>query len=145
MGCTVEQQGRGIKVAGPETLEPITVDMGDMPDVVPTLAVVAAFAEGVSEITNIAHLRIKECDRLSATATELRKLGVEVEEFDDRMIIHGKGGVGMQGTKIETYEDHRMAMSMAVVGLRVKGVRILDEKCVGKSFPDFWDRFASLY
>ena len=145
MGCTVEQRGRGIKVVGPETLEPITVDMGDMPDVVPTLAVVAAFAEGVSEITNIAHLRIKECDRLSATTTELRKLGVEVDEFDDRMIIHGKSGAGMQGTEIETYEDHRMAMSMAVVGLRVEGVRILDEKCVGKSFPDFWDRFALLY
>jgi 3-phosphoshikimate 1-carboxyvinyltransferase len=145
MGCTVEQQGRGIKVVGPETLEPITVDMGDMPDVVPTLAVVAAFAEGASEISNIAHLRIKECDRLSATTTELRKLGVMVDEFDDRMVIHGKGGAGMRAAEIETYEDHRMAMSMAVAGLRVAGVRILDEKCVAKSFPDFWDRFTTLY
>ena len=145
MGCTVEQHGRGIRVLGPQTLEPVTVDMGDMPDVVPTLAVVAAFAEGATEITNIAHLRIKECDRLSATTTELRKLGVEVDEFDDRMVIHGRGGAGMQGAEIETYEDHRMAMSMAVAGLRVEGVRILDEKCVSKSFPDFWDRFARLY
>jgi 3-phosphoshikimate 1-carboxyvinyltransferase len=145
MGCTVEQQGRGIRVVGPETLEPVSVDMGDMPDVVPTLAVVAAFAEGATEITNIAHLRIKECDRLSATTTELRKLGVEVDEFDDRMVIHGRGGAGMRGAEIETYEDHRMAMSMAVAGLRVEGVRILDEKCVGKSFPDFWGRFARLY
>ena len=145
MGCTVEQQGRGIKVVGPETLEPITVDMGDMPDVVPTLAVVAAFAEGASEISNIAHLRIKECDRLSATTTELRKLGVVVDEFDDRMVIHGKGGAGMRAAEIKTYEDHRMAMSMAVAGLRIAGVRILDEKCVAKSFPDFWDRFTTLY
>jgi 3-phosphoshikimate 1-carboxyvinyltransferase len=145
MGCTVEQQGRGIRVVGPRTIEPITVDMGDMPDVVPTLAVVAAFAEGASEISNIAHLRIKECDRLSATAGELRKLGVAVDEFEDRMVIHGRGGAGMHGVEIETHEDHRMAMSMAVAGLRVEGVKILDENCVVKSFPDFWERFARLY
>ena len=145
MGCTVEQQGRGIRVVGPKILEPITVDMGDMPDVVPTLAVVAAFAEGATEIANIAHLRIKECDRLSATTSELRKLGVEVDEFDDRMVIHGRLGAGMNGAEIETYEDHRMAMSMAVAGLRVEGVRILGEECVVKSFPDFWERFARLY
>jgi len=145
MGCCVEQRGRGIRVMGPRSLDPITVDMGDMPDVVPTLAVVAAFAEGASEISNIAHLRIKECDRLSATTAELRKLGVEVEEFDDRMVVHGRGGTGMRGAEIETYEDHRMAMSMAVAGLRIEGVRILDERCVAKSFPDFWERFAGLY
>jgi 3-phosphoshikimate 1-carboxyvinyltransferase len=145
MGCTVEQRGRGLKVSGPETLEPITVDMGDMPDVVPTLAVVASFAQGTTEISNIAHLRIKECDRLSATTTELRKLGVEVDEFDDRMVIHGRGGAGMSGAEIETYEDHRMAMSMAVAGLRLEGVRILGEKCVVKSFPDFWELFAGFY
>ncbi|NNK55945.1 MAG: 3-phosphoshikimate 1-carboxyvinyltransferase, partial [Desulfofustis sp.] len=145
MGCRVEQQGRGIKVVGPQKLESITADMGDMPDVVPTLAVVAAFAEGASEISNIAHLRVKECDRLSATTSELRKLGVAVDEFDDRMVIHGQGGAGMHGAEIETYEDHRMAMSMAVAGLRVKGVKILNEVCVVKSFPDFWERFARLY
>lgn len=145
MGCNVEQWGRGIKVVGPEKLEAISVDMGDMPDVVPTLAVVAAFAEGSTEISNIAHLRIKECDRLHATTAELIKLGVEVDEFDDRMVIHGRGGEGMRGAEIETYDDHRMAMSMAVAGLRVPEVRILGEKCVAKSFPDFWERFAALY
>jgi 3-phosphoshikimate 1-carboxyvinyltransferase len=118
--------------------------MGAMPDVVPTLAVVAAFADGATEISNIAHLRIKECDRLSATATELTKMGVGVEEFSDRLIIHGRGGDGMHQTEIETYQDHRMAMSMAVAGLRVKGIRIKDEQCVAKSFPDFWQRFALL-
>ena len=145
MGCNVEQQGRGIKVVGPAKLQAITVDMGDMPDVVPTLAMVAAFADGSTEISNIAHLRIKECDRLQATAAELTKLGVEVDEFDDRMVIHGRGGEGMRGAEIETYDDHRMAMSMAVAGLRVPGVRILGEQCVVKSFPDFWERFATLY
>ncbi len=145
MGCIVEQQGGGIKVTGPDKLEPITVDMGDMPDVVPTLAVVAAFADGTTEISNIAHLRIKECDRLSATTAELMKMGVAVEEFPDRMLIHGRGGSGMQAASIKTYDDHRMAMSMAVAGLRVAGIMIEDEQCVAKSFPDFWDRFAELY
>ena len=145
MGCEVEQKGRGIQVVGPEKLESITVDMGGMPDVVPTLAVVAAFAHGPTEISNIAHLRIKECDRLQATTVELRKLGVEVDEFDDRMVVHGRGGAGLRGAEIETYDDHRMAMSMAVAGLRIPGVRILGEQCVAKSFPDFWERFGTLY
>ena len=144
MGCNVIQAGRGITVEGSNRLEGISVDMGDMPDVVPTLAVVAAFAEGVTEISNIAHLRIKECDRLHAVVTELSRLGVRVEEFDDRMVIHGDGGHTLHGAEIETYNDHRMAMSMAVAGLRVAGVRIKEEGCVVKSFPDFWDYFSKL-
>ena len=144
MGCEVEQMGTGITVTGPKRLEGITVDMGDMPDVVPTLAVVAAFAEGTTEISNIAHLRIKECDRLHAVVTELGKLGCNVEEFSDRMIVHGTGGRSLHGGEIETYSDHRMAMSLAVAGLRVPGVFIRDEQCVAKSFPDFWQRFGLL-
>ncbi len=122
----------------------IRVDMGDMPDVVPTLAVVAAFAHGKTVIENIAHLRIKECDRLSAVVAELTKLGVKVEEQPAAMIIHGEGGAGLRGAEIETYEDHRMAMSLAVAGLRIPGVKITGEECVAKSFPDFWQRFALL-
>lgn len=144
MGCEVTQTGGGISLQGSAKLEGITIDMGDMPDVVPTLAVVAAFAEGKTVIKNIAHLRIKECDRLSAVVTELSKMGAKVEEQEDAMIIHGDGGKRLKGAVIETYEDHRMAMSMAVAGLRVKGVRISGEKCVAKSFPDFWQRFALL-
>lgn len=144
MGCEVTQSGRGLCLQGPKRLEAIRVDMGDMPDVVPTLAVVAAFAHGTTVIENIAHLRIKECDRLSAVVTELSKLGVRVEEQDAAMIIHGNGGDGLNGAEIETYEDHRMAMSMAVAGLRVPGVKIKGEGCVAKSFPDFWQRFSLL-
>jgi 3-phosphoshikimate 1-carboxyvinyltransferase len=118
--------------------------MADMPDVVPTLAVVAAFAHGKTEIRNIEHLRIKECDRLTATLTELAKMGAKVEEGQDYMIIHGDGGECLHGTEIETYNDHRMAMSFAVAGLRVSGVQIMGESCVAKSFPDFWDRFGLL-
>lgn len=144
MGCDINQAGNGITVTGAGRLDGITVDMGNMPDVVPTLAVVAAFAEGLTEITNIGHLRIKECDRLHAVVTELTRMGAAVEEFADRMIIHGEGGRNLHGAEIETYNDHRMAMSMAVAGLKVPGIRILEEQCVAKSFPDFWQRFAQL-
>jgi 3-phosphoshikimate 1-carboxyvinyltransferase len=144
MGCDVSRDGDGITLQGRDRLEGITVDMGDMPDVVPTLAVVAAFAHGKTVITNIAHLRIKECDRLSAVLTELAKMGVKVEEGPDFMVIHGSGGEGIHGAEIETYKDHRMAMSFAVAGLRVPGVFIRDEGCVGKSFPDFWKRLEWL-
>jgi 3-phosphoshikimate 1-carboxyvinyltransferase len=144
MGCEVIKSGNGITLQGTGRLEGIRVDMGDMPDVVPTLAVVAAFAEGKTVIENIAHLRIKECDRLSAVVAELTKLGVKVEEQEAAMIIHGDGGAGLRGAVIETYEDHRMAMSLAVAGLRIPGVQITGEECVAKSFPDFWERFGLL-
>jgi 3-phosphoshikimate 1-carboxyvinyltransferase len=145
MGCQIKQSGTGITLIGPERLEGIELDMGDMPDVAPTLAVVAAFAEGTTTINNIEHLRIKECDRLSAVVSELRKLGAVVEEEKARMIIHGQqGGANLHGALIETYKDHRMAMSFAVAGLRVPGVIISGEDCVIKSFPDFWQRFDRL-
>jgi 3-phosphoshikimate 1-carboxyvinyltransferase len=145
MGCELSGMGGGaITLQGGRRLEGIRVDMGDMPDVVPTLAVVAAFAHGETVIENIAHLRIKECDRLSAVVTELRRLGAEVEERESAMVIHGDGGTRLHGALVETYDDHRMAMSMAVAGLRVPGVRIAGDGCVAKSFPDFWERFALL-
>ncbi|MDX9840217.1 MAG: 3-phosphoshikimate 1-carboxyvinyltransferase [Desulfobulbus sp.] len=144
MGCRIDSSASGLTVTGPEQLHGIEVDMGDMPDVAPTLAVVAAFAEGTTVIDNIAHLRIKECDRLSAVVCELRKLGVEAEEEPARMIIRGRGGRNLHGATISTYEDHRMAMSFAVAGLRVPGVVIAEEDCVAKSFPDFWQRFRLL-
>ena len=146
MGCLVEKSETGITVEGPAELKGIEVDMGDCPDVVPTLAVVAARAKGRSVIKNIAHLRIKECDRLQVMASELARLGVQVEEREDTLIIEGKGaGAGLHGAEIKTHKDHRIAMSFAVAGLYVPGVRILGEECVAKSFPDFWESFAQLY
>ncbi|WPD22942.1 MAG: 3-phosphoshikimate 1-carboxyvinyltransferase [Candidatus Electrothrix scaldis] len=145
MGCEVERCQGGIAVQGPEKLQGIEVDMGDMPDVAPTLAVVAAFAEGTTVINNIAHLRIKECDRLAVMVSELRKMGADMEEEEDRMIIHGQaGGANLHGADIETYEDHRIAMCFAVAGLRVAGVKVHGEECVAKSFPDFWERFEGI-
>ncbi len=146
MGCDVSRSSKGgLTVRGPKRLKAIEVDMGDMPDVAPTLAVVAAFAEGTTVIGNIGHLRIKECDRLSAMVTELGKMGAQVEEQKDSMLIHGcAGGKNLHGAEIETYDDHRIAMCFAVAGLKVPGVKITGEQCVAKSFPDFWDRFALL-
>ncbi len=147
MGCTVERTTTAITVQGTPHLRGVEVDMGDCPDVVPTLAVVATMAQGRTVIKNIAHLRIKECDRLHVMATELTKLGVKVQELADTLIIEGMvpGAPTLHGADIDTYNDHRIAMSFAVAGLTIPGVRILEEKCVNKSFPDFWERLQQLY
>jgi 3-phosphoshikimate 1-carboxyvinyltransferase len=108
---------------------------------VPTLAVVAAFAKGTTHITNVAHLRVKECDRLEAVATELSKMGVKVVNTDTGLKI--TGGL-MQGATIKTYNDHRIAMSFAVAGLCVPKVCIDGETCVEKSFPNFWNVFQKM-
>lgn len=117
-----------------------------MPDTVPTLAVVAAFAEGPTEIVNVANLRVKECDRLAALAAELPKLGVRVEERPDSLLVlPPEGGAkSLCGARIATYRDHRMAMSFAVAGLAVPGIEIEDPACVEKTYPRFFDDLEAL-
>ncbi|TWI65739.1 3-phosphoshikimate 1-carboxyvinyltransferase [Desulfobotulus alkaliphilus] len=139
MGCTVTSDSHGICVRGGDLCS-VDVDMGDMPDMVPTLAVVAAFAKGTSYIRNVAHLREKECDRLSAVATELNRMGGSVRIVGDDLEIDG--GCPLHGARIHTYDDHRMAMCFSVAGLRVPGVVIENPACVAKSFPNFFDVFA---
>jgi 3-phosphoshikimate 1-carboxyvinyltransferase len=141
MGCRVEWTQEGVGVHGPKALRPVDVDMNRMPDMVPTLAVLASCAEGTSRIRNVAHLRIKESDRLKAVAAELSKLGVRVEEWPDGLVIQGPP---LHGAVIETYDDHRIAMSFAVLGLRVPGMVILEPRTVRKSFPGFWDTLFEL-
>jgi 3-phosphoshikimate 1-carboxyvinyltransferase len=109
--------------------------------VVQTLAVVALFAEGPTRISGIGNLRIKETDRIAALETELTRLGARVETSDDTLVIHPEN---YKGCAIETYNDHRMAMSFAVAGLKIPGVQILNPSCVEKSFPDFFDRFKAM-
>lgn len=147
MGCQVERSPMGITLTGPKQLKGIEVDMADCPDVAPTLAVVASRAYGRTIIKNIAHLRIKECDRLHVMATELSKIGARVQELSDALIIEGLGdnAPAMHGALIDTYNDHRIAMCFAVAGLVVPGVQVAGEECVAKSFPDFWQRFEKLY
>ncbi len=147
MGCTLEKSAHGVTLSGPKKLRGVEVDMADCPDVAPTLAIVASQAYGRTVIKNIAHLRIKECDRLHVMAKELAKIGARVQELPDTLIIEGLGDNAppMHGAEIETYNDHRIAMCFAVAGLVVPGMKILGEECVAKSFPDFWQRFEKIY
>jgi 3-phosphoshikimate 1-carboxyvinyltransferase len=141
MGCRVVRGDNWIEVSGKE-LRGINVDMNEMPDLVPTLAVTAAFAKGKTVIKNVGHLRLKESDRIHALAVELSKMGIRVKEGEDGLEIEGRKPIG---TEIETYDDHRMAMSFAVAGLAVPGVKIKGERCVDKSFPGFWETLQKLY
>ena len=141
MGCDVKEGQDWIEVRGGGPLRGIDVDLNAMPDMAQTLAVVALFADGPTIIRDVANLRIKETDRITATATELRKLGASVEERDEGFRI--EPGT-LQGAAIDTYDDHRMAMAFAMAGLRIPGVIINDPECVSKTFPDFFQRFARL-
>lgn len=140
MGCTAQVTEDSTTVSG-GPLRGIDIDMAAMPDVVPTLAVVAAFAEGTTRITNVASLRVKECDRIAAVTTELRKMGIEVVEHPDA--LHITGGTP-HGATIDTYDDHRIAMAFAIAGLRAADVIIKDPGCVAKSFPTFWRTLDTL-
>jgi len=141
MGCDILYETDGIAVSG-GPLSAITADMADMPDMVPTLAVVASFAEGTTVIQNVAHLKAKESDRLGSVVQELSKIGIQASCSHTGMMVTG----GMShGSKIDTYGDHRMAMSFSLVGLKVPRIFIKDEMCVEKSFPNFWDVFQGLY
>jgi len=141
MGCSVTRGKDWIEVLGGE-LHGIEMDMNEMPDLVPTLAVTAAFAQGRTVIQNIGHLRFKESDRIHALAAELSKMGIRVREEEDRLEIEGGEP---HGAEIETYEDHRLAMSFAIAGLVIAGVKIKGERCVDKSFPEFWEKLQKLY
>ena len=141
MGCTTRVKPDGISVTGGE-LKAIEVDMGAMPDMVPTLAVVAAFAKGKTVITHVGHLKAKESDRLGSVVAELRKLGIAAGCSDTAMWIEGGKP---HAALIDPHNDHRLAMSFAVAGLKTPGIRIENETCVEKSFPEFWKVFESLY
>lgn len=134
MGCEVHAEQNGIRVIG-GPLRGVDVDMSDISDTVQTLAAVAVFAEGATRIRGVAHNRHKETDRIGDLARELRKLGAEVEEFDDGLEITPKN---MTGATIETYNDHRMAMSLSLIGLRLPEVWIKNPECTAKTYPDFF-------
>ncbi|PID73688.1 MAG: 3-phosphoshikimate 1-carboxyvinyltransferase [Desulfobacterales bacterium] len=141
MGGRVDRvPGRIAVTGGPLTA--VDVDMGDMPDMVPTLSVVAAFAKGNTRIRNVAHLKAKECDRMAAVAAELGKMGIRVDCSESEMVICGGRP---RPAEIRTYDDHRMAMAFAAAGLGIPGTVILDPDCVRKSFPGFWEVFDRLY
>jgi 3-phosphoshikimate 1-carboxyvinyltransferase len=140
MGCDVSEASDSITVTG-RALHGIDVDMNAISDTVQTLAAVALFAAGPTTVCNVGHIRHKETDRIAALASELRKFGAEVEERDDGLTISPHL---LHGAIIDTYDDHRMAMSMALVGLRVPGVVIRDPRCVAKTYPEYFADLQSL-
>lgn len=135
MGARVEYGPSSITVHG-GSLRGVDVDMNAISDTVQTLSVVALLAEGPTRIRNVAHIRHKETDRITATATELRKLGATVDEFDDGLRI--TPSTNLRGAAIDTYHDHRMAMSFALAGLRTPNVIIRDPGCTAKTYPGFF-------
>jgi 3-phosphoshikimate 1-carboxyvinyltransferase len=143
LGASVQRGDDWIEMTG-GALTPgeRSFDLGDMPDMVPTFAVLAALRPGRTVITNVAHLRYKESNRLAAMATELVKVGIDAKECADGLVI--EGGTP-HGAEIETYNDHRIAMSFAVLGLITPGMVIRNSACVNKSFPEFWETLDSLY
>lgn len=135
MGCAVERKQNSTTVIG-GNLRGADVDMNAISDTVMTLGVVALFADGPTRIRNVAHIRHKETDRVSALSTELRKLGATVDERADGLVVFPPARISP--AKISTYDDHRMAMSFAIAGLKSPGVVILDPGCVSKTYPGFW-------
>ena len=141
MGCSIKKSSDWLEVEGGE-LSGIDIDMNDTPDVVQTLAPVAAFAKGNTRIRNVKNLRYKETDRITAVVNELKKVGVEAREFEDGIEIIPSPP---HSADISTYNDHRMAMSFALFGLRTKGIKIKNPECVEKTFPDYFERLEKLY
>lgn len=145
MGCSVEVLDKRITVARSDPDKPlraIDIDLNDMPDMAQTLAVLALFADGTTHIRNVANLRLKETNRLKALATELKKFGADVKLDEDA--IHITPPQHPTGAAVDTYNDHRMAMSFTLAGLRIPDVVIRDAECVDKTFPDFFDRWQKM-
>jgi len=141
MGARVEWTNEGVVVNGGGNLVGVDVAMNSMPDMVPTLAAIAPFASSRTRIREVGFIRYHESDRLRALATELRRLGATVEDFEDGIAIEP---TQLSAATVETYDDHRIAMSFAVLGLKLSGVKIKNPGCVAKTFPDFFDRLSEL-
>jgi len=141
MGAEVRRDTDGVEVRGTGRLRGIEVDLRDLSDTAPTLAVTAVFADGPTQVRGIGFIRRKETDRIAAVVTELRRCGIDAEETGDGFIV--RPGTPRAAT-VATYGDHRMAMSFALLGLRVPGIRIADPGCVDKTFPDYWQVLESL-
>jgi 3-phosphoshikimate 1-carboxyvinyltransferase len=147
MGANISVGDEWIEVRGVENengrLTPIDMDFNLIPDAAMTIAVAALFADGPSTLRNIASWRVKETDRITAMATELRKVGATVEEGHDYLKITPPAHL-TPGAEIDTYDDHRMAMCFSLVSLAGVPVTINDPRCVGKTFPDYFDRFGEV-
>jgi 3-phosphoshikimate 1-carboxyvinyltransferase len=141
MGATIAWSDEGVVVSGTGSLRGVDIAMNAMPDMAATLAAIAPFASSPTRIREVGFIRFHESDRLRAIATELRRLGATVEDFNDGIAIEPSR---LAPAAVETYDDHRIAMSFAITGLRLPGVKIRNPACVSKTFPDFFERLARL-
>ncbi len=141
MGAEVKIEPDGVSVKGKGEIRGLEVDMSDMPDSVPTLAVLAAFAKGETVIKGIEHLRFKESNRIEAIRNGLISMGVEVEVSKNSMRILGGAP---KPSLIDSYGDHRIAMAFALASIKVPGIKVKDPECVTKSFPGFWQFLKDL-
>ena len=142
-GADARVRGKAVEVSGGEELSGIEADCGNNPDLVPALAVLGSVAEGRTRLLNIPHLRLKETDRIRALASELRKLGAEVEERPDELRV--RGVEQLKGAKLTSYGDHRMAMALAVAGLVARGETIIDgAESISVSYPSFVEEIRKL-
>lgn len=142
MGATVVRNGNAVTVVGPDRLAPVSVDLSETPDQVTTMAVLAALADGVSELSGVGVARAHETDRLAALHTELSKVGVAVDESEQALRIHG--GTASGPALLQTHDDHRLAMAFATLAARVAGVAIAEPWCVTKTYPGFWTDLRSM-
>ena len=142
MGAEVSYGSNSITVTGPEELVGVEVNMSDCSDVAQTLAVVAASATGETVVSGIGFIRNKETDRVGSTVAELKRCGVSAQEFEDGFVVQASK---VQPAKVQTYDDHRMAMSFSVLGLTNAGIEIENPRCVDKTFPEFFKTLNRLY
>jgi len=141
MGAKLIRHPGSVEVQGTGHFAGVDADMSAMPDMVPTLAALAPFANSPTRISNVGFIRHHESDRLRAIATELKRLGTSVQELEDGLVIEPSA---LRPAVIETYDDHRIAMAFAVVGLKLAGVRIRNPGCVAKTYPNFFRELAAL-
>ncbi|MDP6042738.1 MAG: 3-phosphoshikimate 1-carboxyvinyltransferase [Candidatus Latescibacteria bacterium] len=142
MGCQVRKTPDGIEVQGPKQLTGLNIDMNGMSDVAQTLCAIAPFANSPVTVRNIAHVRIKETDRIAALETEIKKLGIRIETSADGFTVYPTDHI--QPAALDTYDDHRMAMSLSLIGLKIPGIVINDPACVNKTFPTYFNVLDSL-
>ena len=143
LGCRVETGSDWVEVEGSGRIPAFDLELADAPDLVPTLAVLALFAEGRCVLRGLAHLRHKESDRLELLARNLRTLGRHATALDDRLVVESPPPC-LGGGRISTASDHRLAMAFAIAGMRIEGVAVEDPACVAKSNPGFWTQLAEL-
>ncbi|MGH1365527.1 MAG: 3-phosphoshikimate 1-carboxyvinyltransferase [Calditrichia bacterium] len=141
-GAEVQWHDSGVTVTGTGRIHAVDVDVRSVPDLAPTIAVLALFADGMSRLRHVDHLRYKECDRLAAVIENISRLGGKAYAEDNQLIIEPRP---LKGALLASYNDHRMAMCFALAGLRVPGVVIENRECVIKSYPGYWEDFHHLH